>query len=399
MGTNDGEMRWLASILVALRAVIPLAWVAVAVLATVTLPALGTAGSAPLDDLVSQGGDAASAQRRAIERFGFPLYTDTVVVAHRQRGLPPGTQERHLRAADAVRQRRAQDLPGLRAVLPISDDPGSAKATTALSYLYFSDRANLDERRSVANRYAQRYLGGRDGAVAGVTGAAPARLAQFEEIQGAIGYVEAGSIALILIIVGLAFRSVGAPLVTLAAAGVAYAIAIRVLPWVGERTGASVPAEVEPIIVVLLLGLVTDYAVFFLSESRRRLRLGEHRLVAVRAATARTAPIVFTAGLIVAAGTGSLVVGELGFFRAFGPGLALTTLIALAVSMTLIPALLALFGPRLFGGDLKQQGAAGPVPHEVPGRGTSTACAGGRTPSIPALPVARAAGGWRSPGP
>ena len=40
---------------------------------------------------------------------------------------------------------------------------------------------------------------------------------------------------------------------------------------------------------------------------------------------------MLTAGLIVAAGTGALVVGKLGFFRAFGPGLALTTLIALAV--------------------------------------------------------------------
>ena len=153
---------------------------------------------------------------------------------------------------------------------------------------------------------------------------------------------------------------------TLAAAGVAYLIAIRVLPWVGERTGATVPAEVEPIILVLLLGLVTDYAVFFLSESRRRLRLGESRLDAVRAATSRTLPIVFTAGLIVAAGTGALAVGELGFFRAFGPGLALTTLIALAVSMTLVPALLALFGRRLFGRDLRARGAVGPVPHDVP---------------------------------
>ena len=198
-----------------------------------------------------------------------------------------------------------------------------------------------------------------------------------------------------MLIVGLAFRSFGAPLVTLAAAGIAYLIAIRVLPWVGERTGATVPAEVEPIILVLLLGLVTDYAVFFLSESRRRLRLGESRLDAVRAATSRTLPIVFTAGLIVAAGTGALAVGELGFFRAFGPGLALTTLIALAVSMTLVPALLALFGRRLFGRDLRLRGAVGPVPHDVPDTGRSSACAAGRMSITRARPVTRAAGGWR----
>jgi RND superfamily putative drug exporter len=325
------------------------------VLATVALPPLGATGSAPLDELISAGGAAAQQQQSATKTFGFPLYTDTLVVQHAPRGLPPGTRERDARAALAVQQRKTPDLTHLKLVLPISDPKG----TTAVNYLFFEDAANLDERRDVAERYASHHLGGV--AVVGTTGAAPAQLAQYDEIQSALPLVEAGSVVLILLIVGLAFRSLGASLVTLFTAGIAYAIAIRVLPWAGERTGASVPAEVEPIIVVLLLGLVTDYSVFFLSETRRRMRLGQSRLDAVRGATARTAPIVFTAGLIVAAGTGALVVGELGFFRAFGPGLALTTLIALAVSITLAPALIALFGERLFGG----RASAGPVPDEV----------------------------------
>ena len=114
-----------------------------------------------------------------------------------------------------------------------------------------------------------------------------------------------------------------------------------------------------------MLGLVTDYSVFYMSETRRRLRLGEARLDAARAAAARTTPMVFTAGLIVAAGTGALVVGKLGFFRAFGPGLAATTLIAVLVAMTLVPALLALFGTRLFGKTVKPHWSDGPVPHTV----------------------------------
>ena len=154
---------------------------------------------------------------------------------------------------------------------------------------------------------------------------------------------------LIALIVALAFRSIGAPLVALAAAGIAYTIAMRVLPWLGERANVTVPKEIEPVVVVLLLGLVTDYSIFFLSATRRRLRAGDERLPAARAAVAEVAPIVVTAGLIVAAGTAALVVGHLQFFRAFGPGLAATTLITLAVSVTLVPALVALFGPRLFG--------------------------------------------------
>ena len=364
-------MRAYAWLLIGLRAVIPVAWIAAAVAATLALPALGAAGSAPLGDLVAQGGGSAGQQQFATERFGFPLFTDTAVVARNPHGLPPGTLDRTARAALAVHDRRTPDLPNLRAALPISDAPGSplapgARATTAISYLYFSDSANLDERTATAAHYGQRYLGGARQGVVGATGAAPARLAQYQEIRSALPLVTAASVALMLLIVGLAFRSVGAPLVTVFAAAIAYLIAVRVLPWLGARSGATVPAEVEPIVVVLLLGLVTDYSVFYMSETRRRLRRGEPRLAAVRAATARTTPIVFTAGLIVAAGTGALVVGKLGFFRAFGPGLAATTLIALLVAITLVPALLACFGARLFGGDVAPHGAGeGPDAHTV----------------------------------
>ena len=58
-------------------------------------------------------------------------------------------------------------------------------------------------------------------------------------------------------------------------------------------------------------------------------------------------PIVVTAGLIVAVAA-ALVAGELEFFRAFGPGMALTVLVSLAISVTLIPALMAILGSRLY---------------------------------------------------
>src|SRR5690349_4092177 len=108
----------LARLLVALRVVIPVAWIAAAVLATVALPPLGATGSAPLDDLVAGDGGAASQQQHALANFGFPLYTDTVIVAP----VKEGTRERHLSAAQAVREHRTPDLPNLRAVLPIAND-------------------------------------------------------------------------------------------------------------------------------------------------------------------------------------------------------------------------------------------------------------------------------------
>jgi hypothetical protein len=79
----------------------------------------------------------------------------------------------------------------------------------------------------------------------------------------------------------------------------------------------------------------TDYSIFFLAGARSRLGAGEGRLDAARQATASFVPIVLTAGLIVAAGTAALLARTLDFFRAFGPGMALTALVAVAVSVTL----------------------------------------------------------------
>ena len=80
--------RGYAATVVALRHIIPLAWIAAVVAATIALPSLGDTPAAPLDDLAAQGGSAASAQSLATRTFGFPLYTDTAVVQRNPRGCP-----------------------------------------------------------------------------------------------------------------------------------------------------------------------------------------------------------------------------------------------------------------------------------------------------------------------
>ncbi|HEX6621804.1 MAG TPA: MMPL family transporter, partial [Solirubrobacteraceae bacterium] len=219
--------RGYAAIVVGLRHIIPLAWIAAAVAATVALPGLGNAPAAPLDDLAAKGGSAANAQVLATRTFGFPLATDTAVVQRVPRGLSQDAQRRQLDAALAVRDRRDPALKPLQAAIPLSNakvrTPSGERGTTAITYLLFAPDTSLDDESSVAQRYAQRTLGGPRAAVVGVTGAAPAREAQFHHSEQALPLIEAASVVLIALIVALAFRSIGAPLVALAAAGIAYA--------------------------------------------------------------------------------------------------------------------------------------------------------------------------------
>ena len=370
--------RWYAWAVLAVHPLIPVAWIAIVVAATLFLPSLGSAGSAPLEDLVAEDSPALLAQERSAELFGAPLATDTVVVQRNPKGLTQDESEAFARAVAAVDlgQGGALGLPGIIGALPaanVSVGPlqWNEERTTALAYVGFDPELNLEERRAAADRFVAQ-LEPAPGARAGQTGPAPARLAQYDAIVGALPFITLGSILLIALIVGLHFRSWTAPLITLVAAGIAYGVSLHVLGWAGEQAGVIMPREVEPVLVVLILGLVTDYSVFFLSAFRDAWgREDGARFAAMRAATAGTGRVVLTAGVIVAAGTASLYAGELDFFRAFGPGLAITALISVAVCLTFIPACLALFGRRLAPRDAPEprETTAAEDAEPVPGEG------------------------------
>ena len=336
-----------------LRFLIVPAWIAAAVAATVYLPPLGQ--DATLASLEPSNASAARTEADMNQRFGSPLLARTAVVQRDPRGLPPGAEREAVAAARAVSTHRDRSLPDLLGAFPITNNlmalPGSREdGTTLVTYLFFGPDASLATQDSTANAYAARHT---RPALVGVTGAGPARVEQWNLIDGALPLVTLATVAMILLVVGIHFRAIGAPLITLAAAGVAYVVAIRVVGWLGERAGLHVPQEVEPVMVVLLLGVVTDYAVFFLSATRRRLADGERPVRAAEAAARANVPIVFTAGLIVAGSTAALVVGHSKFFQAFGPGLAVTALVAMLVALTFVPAALGIFGRAAFwaGGD------------------------------------------------
>jgi RND superfamily putative drug exporter len=354
-------------VLVALRWPIVAAWIAAAVAAVVFLPTLGGAGASPLDDIVPADSRALQASERATELFGAPAATDVVVVHRNPDGLSRQTLEAHVKRARRTIESDREGKRILGAVplvnVPLPGVSWPERGTTAIDYLFVDPGENLAGRLEAGQDYL-RSLPVRPEGRMGVTGAAPARVAQFDVIQDALPTVEIATVVAILLMAFLYFRSLLAPLVTLGTAALAYVIAVRLLAFAGERLDTQVPQEIEPLLVVLLLGLVTDYTVFYLAEARRRMLRGEDRLTAARAATAKVGPTVLTAGVIVAACSAALLAGKLEFFRVFGPGLALCALVVTAVSLTLVPALLGILGPRLFGRAVREAEPLDPVTGE-----------------------------------
>ncbi len=182
----------------------------------------------------------------------------------------------------------------------------------------------------------------------GVTGAIPGQLRQGTLIDQNLSRVELATLALIAVIILLAYRSIGSPLVALAGIAVGFPVTVWALGQLNDRYGLGVPQELDPVVIALLLGILTDYTIFFLSGVRGRLSLGDDRLTATRTTTAEFTPIIVTSAVILSCGLLALLVSTLGFFRDLGPALALTVGVGLVVSITLIPALIATFGGLVF---------------------------------------------------
>jgi len=343
----------IARVLVGLRWGVVAAWIGGAVYMALTLPSADSAGAGSLGALVPKDAPALRAERISAQRFAFPLLSRTLVVVRDPRGLSPRRQGELVALAERLSFGHVKGFRAIAGALPLLNTLGAAPfsrehGTTALLYLYFRPGVSASARTRIAERLIAHQIGHRTGEFEGVTGASPARVARTELITGHLKWVELATILLVLVAIALHFRAPGAAVVAIAAVAVAYLCADRLVLQLGKLMGIAVPAEVQPVLVVLVFGVVTDYSVFFLSRFRTLLTSGRDPRPAAIQAGREIAPIVAVAGVTVAAGTASLLAARLDFLRAFGPGLALAVVIAMLVAVTLIPAMLAIGGRRVF---------------------------------------------------
>jgi RND superfamily putative drug exporter len=336
---------------VTLRWFVVLGWAAGLVAAAVWLPAslpnADLAGFAPPDSR------AIATETASAKAFGFPILSRTLIVQRDEGGLSPAAQQRVAQRAVAVAKHTLGDVGPIAAVVPIANVRGafpasSEQGTTALSYVYAKQGTTYGEEVSAARRFARQHVDQPDDHLVGVTGTVPAQVAQTRILYGRLLLLECLTLAVVIGVVALKFRSVVAPLVALLTAAASYFLAVRVTNYVGGRLEGGVPEELKPLVLALVLGIVTDYAIFYLSSMRTGLGDGLDRLTAARTSAAQTSRIVLVAGIAVAAGSAAMLVAKSGFFRAFGPVLSLSVLTAVVVSLTLLPALMAIFGRALF---------------------------------------------------
>ncbi|MDR7300526.1 MMPL family transporter [Haloactinomyces albus] len=334
------------------------------------LPALASTGHG-LSAVIGANRSALATQAQVIRRFGLPLLAHTAVVQRDPQGLDPRVLARAVQRARTVNEStlHGNSSGTLLFAAPVPNSPKvfpgpNERITTLVTYLFVDPTATPTVQYRAAQDYAAR-IDHPDDPLLGVSGTIPLRLEQVRLIQRNLLWVEIATVSVIALIVGVNFRSVVAPLITLLTAGIAYFLAVRMVAFGAMLLNSTVPAILEPILVALVLGVTTDYSIFFLSGLRRRLRQGHGSRAATRGTIVEYLPIVLVAGLTVTAGVLVLLVAQTGLFRAFGPGLAVTVATTLVVSVLLVPALLAVLGRWVFWPSRLSRGTS---PEEEPSR-------------------------------
>ena len=342
--------RTIAWLIVTLRYPIIVAWIASAVLMTLHLPDLGEGAGGELGGIVPEHSQALKAENSSLSQFDFPLSSRTMVIERNPAGLTPKEQETIVRRDLQISKRHqtpftkilgALPIPNSLPVLPFATEHGTA----VLSYLFTPPGLGLTKTTVMAEQLASHRRAQGPATEVDATGTVPAQIEQGNLISHNLIWLDIATVALVLIIVGLHFRALLSPLVALAAVGIGLLISTRLVGWVATQAGLGVSSDVRPVMTVLLFGVLTDYAIFFLARFRAMLEEeGMDKVPAARRATGELLPVVSTAGIVIALATGSLYFAQLGFLHGLGPALGLTVLVAMLVGTTFVPAVLAVFG-------------------------------------------------------
>jgi RND superfamily putative drug exporter len=155
------------------------------------------------------------------------------------------------------------------------------------------------------------------------------------------------SLVFIIVLLFVIFRSLLAPLITLLPAGLSLAVSTRLIGELGAH-GLKISEITELLLIILVLGAGTDYGLFLVFRVREEIRRGAGSHEAVERAIVRVGESISASAGTVILALLSLLFASFGIYHDLGIPLAIGIVVILIAGLTLLPALLAIFGRAAF---------------------------------------------------
>jgi putative drug exporter of the RND superfamily len=222
----------------------------------------------------------------------------------------------------------SKDGEAVQIVVPVNDDTAFDASVSNLRVLIAKD----------APHGLSGYVTGPAGQIADLGGA-------FAGIDGVLLLVAILAVFVILIIV---YRSPLLPVLVLLTSLFALCASIFVIWHLAKGGAVALNGQVQGILFILVIGAATDYSLLYVSRYREALRDNQRRWDATLAAfRGAFAPILASAGTVIL-GLLCLLLSDLNSNKALGPVGAIGIAFALLAALTMLPALLLVFGRAAF---------------------------------------------------
>lgn len=325
------------------RWLIVVAWALVTVALVLGLPSISSVEKSSNSQFLPNAQPSVQAARLAAP-FRSTTTSEAVLVAAPAHGRLTADDDAAIARAVAA----VGDVPHVTAVVDrgVSDDGRAHQYVVELDVPASSgDPATV--RTVAAVRRAVAEADAPPGLALHLTGDAAQAVDQQAQQSKTQTLTELLSVLFIIILLLLTFRSLLAPIVALLPSGIAL---IAVEPVIAESTrlGVQVSDLTPVLLVVVLLGAGTDYGLFLIFRVREELRRGLAPHDAVAFSLDKVGESIAFSGLTVIAALSTVVIATFGLYQGFGPALAIGIAMALLANLTLLPALLAILGTRVF---------------------------------------------------
>jgi putative drug exporter of the RND superfamily len=296
-------------------------------------------------------------------KFQSPNMYPAVVVYDRAAGLT--VADRAKAAADARRFTSVAGVVAGQIAGPYYARDGRAIETTVPVNLGSKGWNGAGAAADALRSAAQANANGLTVHITGPLGSAADSSKSFNGIDSTLLYA---TLTVVIVLLLITYRSPVLWLLPVLSAGVALTSAAALIYLLAAHTGLTVNAQSAGILYVLVFGAGTDYALLLTARYREELRRHEDRHEAMAIALRRAGPAIIASGGTVILSLLTLVMAQLNSTKGMGPVLAIGVGVALLAMLTLLPALLVIFGRWIFWPVRPRYGPAEPATRGLWGR-------------------------------
>ncbi|UNB55907.1 RND family transporter [Mycolicibacterium sp. YH-1] len=326
-----------------------LGWLVIVGLVTFVIPSLEQVGREFSVSLVPRDAPSFEAMQRMGESFEESS-SDSVamIVIEGQRPLDDGA---HRYYDDLVRELRA-DTTHVEHVQDYWGDPltatGVQSADGKAAYVQLNLAGNQGEALANQSVEAVRDIVERasppPGVTAYVTGPAPLVTDMNHAGDHSIIRITVVTLAVIFTMLVLVYRSVATAILLLVMVGIQVQVARGAVALLGDHEIIGLSTFAVNLLVSLGIAVGTDYGIFFTGRYQEARQAGQDLETAFYTTYRSVAKVVLASGLTIAGAIYCLSFARLPYFQTLGAPTAVAMVVAVAVAVTLIPAVLAVGG-------------------------------------------------------